>query len=205
MQNYENTFVKWMAFFQAKSNVRKKVVDSLHPEVRRGFTAIMRIAIEEIKARVENYSDFENIEEVLKQLLINSVFAGYMLFCIRNSKDPIELKLNENDSTTKIANIWIEKQKKDNCVELMKKIDPFMIMLIEKGKQARMNQITVSYPDIIKLPYKDVFELDRFFIWSSIQGYIFGMLEQNLYQTSEISNEIREGSKKNQSTQINSE
>ncbi|MBD3362377.1 hypothetical protein GF362_01520 [Candidatus Dojkabacteria bacterium] len=180
MTNFNEVFTKWLAFFESADETKKDVFESIHPEVKKGFDVVTRVSKEEIQALLNNEEFLKKIEQNLIRLLAFSVFGGYMLFCIRKGIDPVKESLKDNENVAKVGNSWMEAYKQDNFKSLIQSIEPLVVLMVEKGKQARMNQLIMSFPEIMNLSFKDGLQIDKFMRWAGLQGYILGMLEQEL-------------------------
>lgn len=186
MTDYNEIFTKWIAFFEAPDETKKQVFEAIHLEVKKGFDIITRISKEETQAVVTNKEFIGKAHENLVRLFAFSVLGGYMLFCIRNGIDLVQNSQKEKPEIAKIGDSWMESYRKDNFKSLIQSIEPLIVMMIEKGKQARMNQLIMSFPDMMELSFKDALQIEKFMRWAGLQGYILGILEQRLLKGEKI-------------------
>lgn len=180
MKDYQSILIKWMALFDVDEKIRKEILDSLHEEVKKGFDVITKVALEELGVKFKDDTNFPRIKTIIESLLSFSVFGGYMLYLISMAVDPVIKQLYKNEKTVELGNVWMDNYQKDQGKSLMMKIDPIIAHFIEKMKDTRMNQLLLSYPEIIDLSYKKVSEIEKFLNWAGYQGIIIGLLEEKL-------------------------
>jgi hypothetical protein len=180
MRDYKSILVKWLALNESDEEIRKKLLGFLHEEVKKGFDVLTRIAIQELERTIGDKVYLDKVKDTLEMLLAFSAYGGYMLYLVENNLDPEKLALNKKEETNKLGAEWVQNYDKDQCKSLLLTIDPIISMFMEKGKQGRMNHLFLLFPDSMKLPYKDMAQIDTFLNWIAHQGYIFGILENNL-------------------------
>jgi len=192
MKDYSNILNKWSVFSAGGKELRKEVLDALHPEIKKSFNVITKISIQEIEGRIENKDFFGSVKQLMEGLLAFSIFGGYLLFLVENGIDPTEGGLIERNATMELGKIWVGEQKKDNMKEMLGKIDPIISMFLHKGKQSRMNQLFTGFPDSMNRIYKEIALLDKFIGWAGHQGYIVGQIEFDLNNPSSNHSNIQQ-------------
>ena len=183
MKDYKSILVKWLALNESDEETRKKLLSYLHEEVKKGLDVLTRIAINELERTLENKEFFLKIKDTVEGLVAFSAYGGYMLYLVENRIDPEKADLSHKKQTAKLGTTWTENYQKDQCKEFLLSIDPIISMFLEKGKQGRMNQLFLRFPECMAISYKDIGQIDTFLNWASHQGYIFGIIEQNLINT----------------------
>lgn len=180
IKDYNSIYLKWLAFFENDvDRERKEIYDSLHNEVKKSFDVVAHIAIEELEALIKDKAIYTKIKNQLSLLLAYSVLGGYILYFISEAKDPENTNL-KSPQTEYLGETWAKKYDKDQCKDILEKSDPILLMILDKGKQARMNQLFMKYPEIVSTDYKQVAQIDKFLNWSAYQGLILAQLEEDL-------------------------
>lgn len=186
MPDYNDIFQKWVLFFESPKDTRNAILGSLNKETKAGFNVITGIAMEEMKMKIDDPEIIENTQKLLPTLIAFSIFGGYVLHHIALGIDPITQELSGHTELQEVGNIWIQHQKNDGGKTLVSQIDPIILMVLEKAKQARMNQLLMNYQDIVHKPHRLVMVIEKFIIWSSVQGYALAMIEDQMLRDMEI-------------------
>src|SRR3989338_198224 len=147
MTDYKATLVKWMALFQLDEKSRKEILDSLHPEIKKGFDIITKLAIEELEKQTDNKEFFKKAAETIETLLAFSVFSGYMLYLIENHIDPVKENLSQRESTKSLGTEWMMHYEVDQGNKLLSSIDPIISQMLQMGTGGWMNQLFLQFPE----------------------------------------------------------
>lgn len=181
MKDYESIWTKWMELLSQDIKSRKQFLDYLHFETQKGFDVIVRIAIEELEQQILDKPLLEKIRADLEFSLSVCVFSGYILFLVSLEIDPKKENLVARSQTNELGNVWIQNYEKDQGKSLLLKIDPIFSLYLEKTKQSEMNKIMYAFPEIIKSSYEQIGKIETFINWAAHQGFILGILEQELF------------------------
>ncbi len=177
MKDYKDFLNKWSALSAGGKELRKRLLDRLHEEVKKSFDVITRITIEEISTRIGNKQYLEKTRSILEGLSAFSIFGGYLLYLVENNIDPEKVDLVQRESSKGIGRIWVSEQKKDSMKKMLTEIDPIISMFILKAKEGRMNQLFASFPETMQESYKDIALIDKFLNWAGHQGFLVGKIE----------------------------
>ncbi len=181
MKDYVTIWTEWMKLLNKDVKSRKQFLDSLHFETQKGFDVIVRIATEELEQQVSDKHLLKKINEELEFSLSVCVLSGYLLFLVSLEIDPKKENLIARTQTNKLGNVWIENYDKDQGRSLLLKIDPILSLFLEKTKQSELNRMIYIFPEVIKFSYEQVGKIETFLSWASHQGFILGILEQELF------------------------
>ena len=181
MKDYTVIFTDWMKLLDKDVASRKKFIDSLHFETQKGFDVVVRIATEELHSQVSDTQLLEKISKELEFSLSVCVLSGYMLFLVDSGIDPLKDNLIARTETNELGNRWIADYEKDEGKSLLLKVDPILSMFLEKTQQGETNRLFVVHPEIIESSYKHIGKIQTFFNWAAHQGFIVGVLEQELF------------------------
>lgn len=180
-QGYNSVWLKWSLLNNQDIKERKDLISNLNVEVKKGFDVVVRIGFEEA---VNQTGDLlPPYKEYVEQSLALLVFAGYTLFLVANSSDPVAENLVAQTSTARLGEVWMESFEKDKGLSYVEKIDPILALLMEEEKNRHLLFITQQKEDIRNAPFEKVSHLGMYFSWAIQQGYIFGMIEQDLYKS----------------------
>ncbi len=191
--DYNSIWIKWVAMMQLDLKSRREMLASLHTEVTKGFDVVTKIAVEEIEGNISNQANLKIYMEAIEEYIAFSVYGGYMLFLITHNIDPQVMNLLAQESTNKLGSKWVKNYEIDMNKSLLEKIDPMFSLIMEKGTQEKMNMLLVEFEDLADLKYKEMNIIETFINWAAHQGYILGILENELaniaIQSSESSKE----------------
>ena len=177
---YPSLISKWWALFELRTDERKKILETLHDEVKKGFDVITRISMEELSSEFTNKEVLSVLYNNIESIFSYSVWGGYMLNLIFNARDPEKEKFKEKKETIKLGSKWVEIYHQDRAMSLVNKIDPLITAIFNRGSQVRLNQLFAILPDLQTQPYRDVALIEQFINWSNYQGYILAELERLL-------------------------
>lgn len=180
MKDYQTIWTKWITFLNSDLKFRKEILESIHIEVKNGFEVITRIALEELESKFSEKELFEKIKNDLLDSIGITAWSGYALLIIEHGIDPIKANLVARPETNELGNLWEEQQNKDQGKGLTAKIDPVLMIFLEKQTQNQINGLLLQYDDLVDLPYKLFGHIETFHAWAAYQGYILGMLEMGL-------------------------
>lgn len=178
--DYKSIWIKWVAMMQLDLKSRREMLALLHTEVTKGFDVVTKIAVEEIESNIADKEKLETCMEAIEEYIAFSVYGGYMLFLITHSIDPQTMNLLAQESTNGLGSEWVKNYDIDMNKSLLEKIDPILSLIMEKETQEKMNRLLVEFKDLAELKYKDMNLIEAFINWSAHQGYILGMLENEL-------------------------
>lgn len=181
MEDYKSIFVQWTGLLNQDIKSRKQFLEFLHLETQKGFDVIVRIAIEELEQQVTEKPLLEKIRQELETSFSVCVFSGYLLFLVSSEIDPKKENLVARSQTNELGSVWIQNYEKDQGKSLLLKIDPILSLFLEKTKQSEMNKIMYVFPEIIKSSYEQIGKIETFLNWAVHQGFILGILEQELF------------------------
>ena len=177
MRDCKSIWERWYTLINTDS--AKKTLDLLHLEVHKGFDVITQISIEELQNKLKKEL-FDSIKEDLEMSLAICIWNGYALFLTDNNLDPVKDNFVARTETNELGNKWMENYTKDQSKELLMNIDPVLSMFLEKVMQNELNKLFYTKPEVADSPYKEVGHIENFYIWASHQGYILGLLENQL-------------------------
>ena len=178
--DYKSVWIKWVAMMQLELKSRREMLALLHTEVTKGFDVITKIAAEEIEGNISDKENLKTFMDAVEEYIAFSVYGGYMFFLITHSIDPQAINLLAQESTNGLGGEWVRNYDADMNKSLLEKIDPILSLIMEKETQEKMNRILVEFRDLAELKYKDMNIIETFINWSAHQGYILGMLENEL-------------------------
>ncbi len=181
IKDYELIWTQWMQQLGQDIKSRKEFLDSLHFETQKGFDVIVRIATEELEVQVLDKQLLGKIRQELEFSLSVCVLSGYILFLVASEIDPKKENLVARTQTNELGNTWIKNYEKDQGRSLLLKIDHILSFFLEKTKQNELNRIIYVFPDVIKLSYEQFGKIETFLNWTAHQGFILGILEQELF------------------------
>lgn len=184
MKDYKSTLVRWITLGQLSDKDRKEILDNLHPEIKKGFDIITKLAIEELEKQTDNKEFSNKAKDTIETLFAFSVFGGYMLFLIENHIDPAKETLSTRESTKSLGTEWMMHYEVDQGNKLLSSVDPIISQMMQTGTGGWMNQLFLRFPECMDYTYKTVSNVEKFINWSAHQGYLFGILEQQLKSSS---------------------
>ncbi len=175
--DYKSAWIRWVALCNSDLSERKKLLESLHPEVRKGFDIVVRIAYEEVSSQVK---DLKTLKDDIELGLTSLVFKGYLFFLVTQEIDPFESNLIANEKTNELGNVWMENYEKDQNRSIIEKIDPIISIIMQNEKDSQLIRLHKEHEEISNIPYNNIRLLELLYSWAIHQGFIFGMIEQNL-------------------------
>ncbi len=178
MKDYQALWIKWEAILSSDIKEQKDLLDSLNIEVKKGFDVIVRIASEELIAQTDK--KLESYKEDLEKNLAILAFSGYLLYLVQSSTDPKESNLVAKTSTSELGTTWMESFEKDKGIRYVEQIDPVFSLLLDSRKQSCIDSLMNEKKDLAQLPYQLIHMIELYFLWTAQQGYIFGIIEQEL-------------------------
>jgi len=178
--DYKSVWIKWAAMMQLDLKSRRELLALLHTEVTKGFDVITKIAAEEIEGNISDKDNLRTFMDAVEEYIAFSVYGGYMFFLITHSIDPQTMNLLAQESTNGLGSEWVKNYDADMNKSLLEKIDPILSLIMEKETQEKMNRLFVEFKDLAELKYKDMNLIEAFISWSAHQGFILGMLENDL-------------------------
>jgi hypothetical protein len=182
MKDYQAIWIKWEALLSSDIKERKDLLDNLNIEVKKGFDVIVRIATEEIISQSNN--KFVNIKEELEKNLAILAFAGYLLYLVQSGTDPKEANLVAKTSTSELGTVWMESFEKDKGIGYVEQLDPVFSLLLDSRKQSCIDSLMNKEKELPQLSYQLIHMMELYFLWTAQQGYIFGIIENELSSTS---------------------
>ncbi len=184
--NYKSAWTRWVALCSSDLSERKKLLENLHPEVRKGIDIVVRIAYEEISSQVK---DLKILQDDIELGLSSLVLKGYLFFLVTQEIDPFESNLIASNKTNELGNVWMENYEKDQGRSIIEKIDPIISIIMQNEKNNQFIMLLKEHDDISKMPYNNIRLFELFYSWAIHQGFIFGMIENNLSDEKKHSHE----------------
>jgi len=182
-KQYLAIWTKWIGFLQSDIKIRKEVLDSVHLEVKQGFTAIAKISLEELEHLLANTpakAFFDEQKSEFDVTLQYCVWIGYMLFLVCEGIDPVEKNLVALAPTNELGNNWVSEYEKDKGVSLLMEIDPLLSMFLQQAAQSEFNQLLKKSSTKANLSFDDATKIISFLQWPLHQGYVLGVIEKKL-------------------------
>lgn len=179
--NYSLMWSKWIALLTTDTATRGEILEALHYEVTKGLDVITRLAIEEFQA-VATHPSLQSAKADIEISLASSAWSGYALFLIKEKIDPVEENVLARSTTNELGNKWMGYYEKDQTRSMLEQIDPIISLLLNKENENRINQLLITFPEFGEIPYKEFLHIETFHNWVSHQGYILGVIEQELHK-----------------------
>src|SRR5882672_3365976 len=102
-KDYQDIWTRWVAFLESDIKVRKEVLDSLHIELRQGFSVIAQVSVEQLEHLFAKQDFFHKLRADLQQTLLFSVWCGYALYLISEEIDPVKENLIVKSETNALG------------------------------------------------------------------------------------------------------
>lgn len=185
-KDYQEIWMKWIGFLQSDLKIRKEVLDALHIEIRQGFAVISKTSLEELSSQLSTKTFFHELKNDIDPTLFYCVWAGYILYLITKEIDPVENNLLARSQTNELGNIWMDAYEKDRCASLLLEIDPILIFMLQNIAQSECHQLISQSAHKQTISYTDANQILSFFQWAICQGFIFGLIEQQLFMNQEV-------------------
>jgi hypothetical protein len=180
MKDYLSLLSQWLEFNDQDLSKRKTFIDSLHIEVRKAFDVITRISLEELNHYIKELLADKIVNDSIEESLAFCVYAGYTLFLTEHSINLSAQNMIAKHTTNILGDMWIEHYEKDQHKSFFTQIDPIVSMMLEKVAQLEINTLLYQLPQIAHFQYKQVEQINAFLNWATNQGYIIGLIEQEL-------------------------
>lgn len=180
--DYTQLFDRWVALTVLSEGDRKALVERMHEEVTSGVQALGALAAGEVSKFLEE-AKYDKREDYLKSIvpiLALAAFDGYLLFLMERGINPQTEDLRTRDTTKGLGDRWSRGYEKDQNGPYLKKTDPIIGLLLNKIYELRVNQVLSFHPEIVELPYRVTEKLHQYIGWCVHQGYILGLMEQEL-------------------------
>ncbi len=180
--NYTELFERWVTLTTFSEDDRKKLIDRLHEGVVSTVQALAGLASSEM-GRVLDEVKFEKRDEYLQVVAPVAALGaldGYLLSLMVNGTNPETADLSKNDKVKELADVWRKQYEKDQNQSYLDKVDPIIGLFLGKITDLRVNQSLAFYPTIVDLPYKTTEKLHQYIGWAVHQGYVLGIIEQEL-------------------------
>ena len=180
--NYIQLFDRWVALTTLSEKDRTDLLQNLHEEVVSGTQTLASLACSEM-GRVLDEAKYEARNaylEAIAPVVSMAALDGYLLSKIELGVNPQEEKLALRESTKGLGNRWSTQFQSDQSRSYIDKIDPIVGMLLQRIQDLRINQAISFYKDVIDLPYKAVEQVHQYIGWCVYQGYVLGVVEQEL-------------------------
>ncbi len=186
VKDYQTIWAKWIGFLQSDLKIRKEVLESLHLDVRQGFTIIAKTSREELEHLLAQTEFFGSVREELETTLLYCVWCGYLLYLISEGIDPVENNLVMRTQTNELGNMWMDAYESDKCASLLAEIDPLLSLLLQNISQSELNQLLIKSSGKVALSYDHAVQIVSLLQWALCQGFIFGLIEQKLFEQKEV-------------------
>ncbi len=180
--NYTQLFDRWVALTTLSEKDRGDLLNNLHEEVVSGTQTFASLACSEMGRVLDEagYKERNVYLEAIAPVVAMAALDGYLLSKIERGVNPITEKLASQESSKGLGNRWSTQFQKDQSRSYIDKIDPIVEMLLQKIQDLRINQAISFHKEIIDLPYKSVEQVHQYIGWCIHQGYVLGVLEQEL-------------------------
>lgn len=180
--NYTQLFDRWVALTTLSEKDREELLAHLHEEVVSGTQTLASLACSEMGRVLDevNYKARDAYLEAVAPVVAMAALDGYLLSKIEQGVNPLTEQLSLKESTKGLGNRWSSQFQKDQSRSYIDKIDPIVGMILQKVNALRINQAISFYTGIIDLPYKTVENAHQYIGWCVYQGYVLGVVEQEL-------------------------
>ena len=180
--NYTQLFDRWVKLTTLSEKDRADLLQNLHEEVVSGTQTLAALSCSEM-GRVLDEAKYEarnTYLEAIAPVVAMAALDGYLLAKIEQGVNPQVEKLATRESTNGLGNRWSAQFQKDQSRSYIDKIDPIVSMLLQKITDLRINQAISFHKEVIDLPYKQVEQMHQYIGWCVHQGYVLGVVEQEL-------------------------
>lgn len=180
--DYTQLWDRWAALTMLSEDDRKSLLGKLHQEVISGVQALAGLAANEMATVLDEakYDKKDAYIEAVSPVAALGALDGYLLALMERNINPQTAHLAGNDSVKGLGERWSTVYKKDQCASYLDAIDPIIMLLLQKIQELRVNQALSFHPEIVELPYKTAEKLHQYLGWCVHQGYVLGILEQEL-------------------------
>ena len=181
---YRQLWDRWIAITILSEEDRQDLVEHLHEEITSGVTALATLANAQMGKLLSDVQ-YGKAEEYLKSVAPVTALAaldGYFLSLMERGINPQKERLSEKNTTKGLAKVWSTGHEKDQNRSYIDKIDSVIVLMLERIFDLRVNQILSFHPDIVEQPYKITEKLHQYIGWAVYQGYVLGVIEQEVSQ-----------------------
>jgi len=180
--NYLQFFDRWVALTTLSEKDRAELLNNLHEEVVSGTQTLASLACSEMGRVLDevSYQARDIYLEAVAPVVSMAALDGYLLSKIELGINPQAEKLVLKESTNGLGNRWSAQFQSDQSRSYIDKIDPIVGMILQRIQDLRINQAISFYKDVIDLPYKTVEQMHQYIGWCVYQGYVLGVIEQEL-------------------------
>ncbi len=180
--DYQKLWDRWTGLMMLPETDYKHLLTLLHEEMKAGIEFLGTIVGSEGEAILKDIS-FSKKKEYLKALvpLANvSALFGYLLFLMTKGVNPDEANLSRREETKGLGAAYMEQFQKDQNASYIRNISPLHSLFLEKVYELRVNQLVAAVPESVDLPYKVIEGIHQYLRWSAHQGFVLGMMEEQL-------------------------
>lgn len=180
--DYKQLFDRWVALTVLSEDERKRLVGTLHEEVRNGVEVLAVLAADEVKKILDNaqYAQREEYLKTLAPVLALAALDGYLLSLMERGINPETAVLSTKETTRGLGERWSRAYERDQNTSYLDNIDPIIALLLGRISDLRVNQLLALHSGIVELPYKVTEKIHQYVGWSVHQGYVLGVMEQDL-------------------------
>lgn len=180
--DYKQLFDRWVALTILSEDERRNLMSTLHHEITGGAEVLAALAASEVGNVLDEaiYQERAAYLDTLAPILALAVLDGYLIFLMEQGMSPETAGLAASETTDGLAEYWSKKYKLDQNISYLDKADPVINLILTKLSDLRMNQSLALYPAIVDLPYKVVEKVHQYIGWAVSQGYVLGIMEQEL-------------------------
>ena len=180
--SYIQLFDRWVALTTLSEKDRGDLLNNLHEEVVSGTQTLASLACSEMGRVLDEvkYAARNTYLEAVAPVVSMAALDGYLLSKIEQGVNPQEQKLALKESTNGLGNRWSAQFQNDQSRSYIDKIDPIVSMILQKMTELRINQTISFHKEIVDLPYKQVEQMHQYIGWCVHQGYVLGVVEQEL-------------------------
>lgn len=182
MTDYKQLWDRWVALTTLSEDDRKNLLSRLHGEVISGVQALATLATDEMGKILDDakYPQRDAYLEAIAPVAALGALDGYLFALMERGVNPQTASLATNERTNELGNRWSKAYEKDQNASYFDAGDPIVMLLLEKIQDLRINQALSFHDEIVELPYKVTEHLHQYLGWCVHQGYVFGVMEQEL-------------------------
>ncbi len=180
--DYKKFWDRWISLTLLSEEDRHALIEHLHEEVTSGITALAALANAQMGKLIAD-AEYGKSEEYLKAVAPVTALAaldGYFLALMERDINPDTENLATRTTTKGLGKRWSDGHSTDQNRSYIDRIDPVVVLMLERIYDLRVNQILSFHPEIVEEPYKLTEKLHQYIGWAVYQGYVLGVLEHEL-------------------------
>ncbi|MCL4200205.1 hypothetical protein KJZ67_02590 [Patescibacteria group bacterium] len=180
--DYKQLWDRWVSLTLLTEEDRAEMIERLHEEVTSGITALATLGVAQMEKVLaeQAYGKKDEYLKAVAPVVALSALDGYFLSLMERGIHPQKADLAKQESTKAVGETWSRGHQKDQNKSYVEKIDPVVILMLERIYDLRVNQTLSFHPEIVELPYKVTEKLHQYIGWAVYQGYVIGEMENEL-------------------------